>query len=76
MYNASAVGSKLERFCVKEIFVIKTRHAIICAADFYNAGVVTQCHRIDSRSINLFQILTFTFLHTYMALPGAKSYDF
>jgi hypothetical protein len=32
----------------KNIFVIKTRHAIGCAVNFYNAGVITRDRRIGS----------------------------
>jgi hypothetical protein len=42
--------SRLERFYVREkyVFLIKTRHAVSCAVNFYNAGVVTQSRRIGS----------------------------
>jgi hypothetical protein len=33
----------------KIIFIIKTRHAISCAVNFYNAGVVTQGRVVGSR---------------------------
>jgi hypothetical protein len=40
----------LERFYIGEkmIFILKTRRAISCAVNFYNAGVVTQSRRIGA----------------------------
>jgi hypothetical protein len=35
----------------KNIFNLKTRHAIYSAVNFYNAGVVTRDRRIGSRRI-------------------------
>jgi hypothetical protein len=40
--------SKLERFYIRN-FLLKTCHAISCAVNFYNAGVVTHGRRIGSR---------------------------
>jgi hypothetical protein len=39
----SKLRSRLERvFVEKNIFIVKTRHAISCAVNFYNAGAVTR----------------------------------
>jgi hypothetical protein len=49
--------SRLERFYVREkYFYYKTRHAISCAVNFYNAGVVTWSRRIGSRLVNVFYV--------------------
>jgi hypothetical protein len=32
----------------KIVFILKTRYAICCDVNFYNAGVVTRDHRIGS----------------------------
>jgi hypothetical protein len=42
--------SRLGRFWIRgKLFHCKTRHAIRCAVNFYNAGVVTQGRRTGSR---------------------------
>jgi hypothetical protein len=53
----------------KIIFILKTRHAISCAAIFYNVGVVTKCRRIGSRiqSYDFFEVAT-----TYVQLQHGK----
>jgi hypothetical protein len=35
------------------IFILKTRYAISCVVNFYNAGVVTRDRRIGSRTVFL-----------------------
>jgi hypothetical protein len=38
----------------KIIFIIKTRQAIGCAVNFYNAGAVTQGRRMSSKTLGYF----------------------
>jgi hypothetical protein len=46
-YNASIVCIRLELFYIgSKKKNLKTRQAISCVANFYNAGVVTRDHRI------------------------------
>jgi hypothetical protein len=52
-YNASVVVGYVESFYVREkyFYIIKMFHAISCAANFYDAGVVTPSRRIGSSLI-------------------------
>jgi hypothetical protein len=49
-HNANVVVGYIERFYISEqtIFILKTRYAIICAVNFYTAGVVTNDRRFGS----------------------------
>jgi hypothetical protein len=43
------MGVFLKNQCYDQMIILKTRHAISCAVNFYNSGVVTRDRRIGSR---------------------------